>query len=188
MTEPGTLNFSFIRDSEANGMTTDYTFTIESSVPLVVGDVFKLVTPSQLKPTLPRNSLNIDPAKLSRCIGIEAEVSCTASLTEASVTLLKITDPKQFKVKVTNMQNPPSMQISDSFSGLKMLSAEEFLVSKMPDDAKPITILNTEAGTIQDFDLIQESLVENEANAYQIEFTPTNLLPETAVIKVIYPE
>lgn len=130
--------------------------------------------------------LNDEGSGASICKSLD-EIECYNTDLEYFVELKKLSDPFGLIFTITNIGNPPSLKPSDGFSQIKLLSKDGFLISdyKQPS-ANPIT--NQLVAPLTSYELIQESFVENEQNAYQIDFLPVNPLPSTGAIKLIYPE
>ena len=181
MTTPGSMiSFSVLQSNYTNGALNTYVFSLQSTIPLQDGDRLQFDVPPQITP--PKSSSEMD------CKGRDnvAQVSCSVSGRSMIVQFQKISGTTgTFGWTVDNMKNPASSMPSESFSGIFVVSSEQYEVATYAPKTTGVT--NKLPANILDYHLHQDLKEANARTSYSIAFTPTNEMPNDGSIEVTWP-
>jgi hypothetical protein len=183
-----------VRDNSTNGDINTYQFSLTTSVPWVNGDVLKFSFPKEV-------TVNAG-GKTTVCTPKNADdkIICGISGNDIQIEFKEMAarqpadpnDPRNYDMtlewSMSNIGNPASVKPSQGFQNMRILTADNYLVSQVQDPAGAAPITNVAAATIQSPTLFQDSLQADVKNNYTITFTPINPLPAEGSIKLEYPK
>ncbi len=171
--------------SQINGDVTDYTFTVEMYSELKTGEYLIITPPSQIDIILSSSE--------QLCVGIralKAVLSCEYTNEKIQIKAeFKAYDtlPAYTEMKFTlkNLQNPISLEESDSFTVEAYTSDLSYVISR---DRTGLTIRNSAANTITVASVTAESLALGNETSYEFVFVPVNAIPANGRLQVFIPE
>ena len=173
MTQEGEItHFSVTRESDQNGVSNSYTFSLVSAVPILQSEILILTFPPDFH------------LSNSECQNPSTPISCTViGQTLKSVAL----DPlSTLTFTLTNVRNPISLKPSEPFTDVRFSTPAGYPISKLYAPSAVLT--NTAANTFISPKLTQydyDALIET---TYELEFKPSSHLPRTASLLIKYPD
>jgi len=183
MTSPGQLDFfSAINAIKRNGITTQYRFTMESSIQVREGYRLDYELPAEVRaPVLKKG----EKAKCKAILGF-AEIECTVVDQKMEITLKKISKQKtktgtgKFMWTVEGIRNPQSTKPSSSFVDITLYDENAVAVASYTKKTKPI--INIYSSYISKFSLDQTSIDYSAVAKFTVIFKPNGAIPPTGSI------
>ena len=183
--------FSVTHNDKTNGVLTDYTFEIDSRVMIFDGDDFRIGIPPQVRLPLDQNDLQIK--SIARIIGgikIYDELKVEIIGNTIIVTFVKVgLSNGVHKWTIYNVGNPYWLKPTSKFGPITSFDINGELVQQLNMNVVNVYIQNQNKGIITQYEkLIQADKDAGVLTPYTIVFTPTNPIPPTGAIIIVWPE
>jgi hypothetical protein len=173
-------------DPKINGATDPYEVIVTTKTPAINGDKIELQFPTEITFPLTSSTLVCTAGTLVTTLTwtmTSSNQTITATITAFSSGTVAANT--QFSFTISPLGNPISLA-STNMQSARLLDSSNQEVNSY-STATSISIQNTQAGALTNQNLTQSSEVARASATYTFKFTPTNPIPQHAIIQMNYP-